>query len=209
MNPDNLNPDNMNQDILKKLTKTLEARKQASPESSYVAQLFSKGEDAILKKIGEEATEVILASKGGDKTHLVYETADLWFHCMVLLAQHGLSADDVLKELARREGLSGIVEKESRKENTRAIADMIQQVQDIAGQNKVIADHTQLYALNAAIEAARTGEQGRSFAVVADKLRRMAEKYAETTQAFNDEVSELARSADMSGITEKESRTKG
>jgi phosphoribosyl-ATP pyrophosphohydrolase len=105
----------MKQDILKNLTATLEARKQASPESSYVAKLFSKGEDAILKKVGEEATEVILASKSGDKAHLVYETADLWFHCMVLLAQHGLSADDVLNELARREGMSGIEEKASRK----------------------------------------------------------------------------------------------
>jgi len=106
----------MNPDILQRLAETLEARKQASPESSYVAKLFSKGEDAILKKIGEEATEVILASKSGDRTHLVYETADLWFHCMVLLAKHGLSAGDVLDELARREGLSGIAEKESRKE---------------------------------------------------------------------------------------------
>jgi len=105
----------MKQDILQRLTETLEARKQASPESSYVAKLFSKGEDAILKKIGEEATEVMLAGKGGDKTHLVYETADLWFHCMVLLAQHGLSAEDVLDELARREGLSGIAEKAGRK----------------------------------------------------------------------------------------------
>jgi phosphoribosyl-ATP pyrophosphohydrolase len=105
----------MKQDILKNLTATLEARKQASPESSYVAKLFSKGEDAILKKVGEEATEVILASKSGDKAHLVYETADLWFHCMVLLAQHGLSADDVLNELARREGMSGIEEKAARK----------------------------------------------------------------------------------------------
>ena len=104
----------MSTDILQRLTETLEARKQASPESSYVAKLFSKGEDAILKKIGEEATEVILASKGGDKTHLVYETADLWFHCMVLLAQHGLRAEDVLNELARREGLSGIAEKAGR-----------------------------------------------------------------------------------------------
>ena len=106
----------MKQDILQRLTETLETRKQALPESSYVAKLFSMGEDAILKKVGEEATEVILASKEGDKTHLVYETADLWFHCMVLLAQHGLSAADVLNELARREGLSGIAEKESRKE---------------------------------------------------------------------------------------------
>lgn len=107
----------MNQDILQRLTEMLEARKQAAPESSYVAKLFGKGEDAILKKIGEEATEVILASKEGDKTHLVYETADLWFHCMVLLAKHDLSADDVLNELARREGLSGIAEKESRKKD--------------------------------------------------------------------------------------------
>ena len=107
----------MNQDILQRLTKTLEARKQASPDSSYVAKLFSKGEDAILKKIGEEATEVILASKTGDQSHLVYEIADLWFHCMVLLAKHGLNADDVLNELARREGLSGVAEKESRKKD--------------------------------------------------------------------------------------------
>lgn len=104
----------MKQNILQRLTETLEARKQAAPENSYVSRLFSKGEDAILKKIGEEAIEVILASKCGDKTHLVYETADLWFHCMVLLAQHSLSADDVLSELGRREGLSGIVEKQNR-----------------------------------------------------------------------------------------------
>lgn len=107
----------MSADILQRLTETLEARKLASPESSYVARLFSKGEDAILKKVGEEATEVILASKSGDRQHLVYETADLWFHCMVLLAQHGLRADDVLNELARREGLSGIAEKEARKKD--------------------------------------------------------------------------------------------
>ena len=107
----------MSQGILQRLTETLETRKQASPESSYVAKLFNKGEDAILKKIGEEATEVILAGKAGDKSHLVYETADLWFHGMVLLAQHGLSANDVLQELARREGLSGIAEKESRLKN--------------------------------------------------------------------------------------------
>ena len=105
----------MSDDILQRLTETLAARKQAAPETSYVAKLFSKGEDAILKKIGEEATEVILASKEGDKPHLVYETADLWFHCMVLLAHHGLSAEDVLQELARREGESGITEKAKRK----------------------------------------------------------------------------------------------
>jgi phosphoribosyl-ATP pyrophosphohydrolase len=101
----------MSTDILQRLTATIEARKQAEPETSYVAKLFSKGEDAILKKIGEEATEVILASKSGDSHHLIYETADLWFHCMVLLSHHGLSAHEVLGELARREGLSGIAEK--------------------------------------------------------------------------------------------------
>ena len=104
----------MNNDILQRLTETIAARKGASAEVSYVAKLFSKGEDAILKKIGEEATEVLLAAKSGNNAQLVYETADLWFHCMVLLAQHGLRAHDVLQELARREGLSGIAEKESR-----------------------------------------------------------------------------------------------
>ncbi|MDZ4201801.1 MAG: phosphoribosyl-ATP diphosphatase [Gallionella sp.] len=103
-----------NADILQRLTETLELRKHASPESSYVAKLFSKGEDAILKKVIEEAGEVLLAAKGADKSHLVYETADLWFHCMVLLSSHGLSAGDILSELARREGLSGLAEKESR-----------------------------------------------------------------------------------------------
>ena len=106
----------MNNDILQRLTEVIESRKQADPSSSYVAKLFGKGEDAILKKVGEEATEVVLAAKSGDNSHLVYETADLWFHCMVLLAQHGLSADDVLNELARREGLSGIEEKANRKQ---------------------------------------------------------------------------------------------
>jgi len=105
----------MNQDILKRLTETIEARKQAVPESSYVAKLFSKGEDAILKKVIEEAGEVLLAAKDGDKQHLTYEVADLWFHTLVLLAQKGLNADDVLNELARREGVSGITEKSSRK----------------------------------------------------------------------------------------------
>ncbi len=103
-------------DILQRLTETIEARRQASPDSSYVAKLFAKGEDAILKKVGEEATEVILASKSTHREEIVYETADLWFHCMVMLAHHGLTAQDVLKELARREGLSGIAEKNGRKE---------------------------------------------------------------------------------------------
>ncbi|MGB8517157.1 MAG: phosphoribosyl-ATP diphosphatase [Gallionella sp.] len=105
----------MNNDILQRLTETLEARKHAAPESSYVAKLFSKGDDAILKKVIEEAGEVLLAAKDANNEHLVYEVADLWFHCMVLLAQKGLSADDVLEELARREGVSGIAEKANRK----------------------------------------------------------------------------------------------
>lgn len=105
----------MSNDILQRLTETLEARKGAAPESSYVAKLFSKGDDAILKKVIEEAGEVLLAAKEADRQHLVYEVADLWFHSMVLLAHKGLSADDVLNELARREGVSGIAEKASRK----------------------------------------------------------------------------------------------
>jgi len=105
----------MTNDVLQRLTETLEARKNAAPETSYVAKLFSKGEDAILKKVIEEAGEVLLAAKDGDKQHLVYEVADLWFHSLVLLAHKDMSADDVLKELARREGVSGIEEKGSRK----------------------------------------------------------------------------------------------
>ena len=104
----------MTDDILQRLTATIAARKGTAAENSYVAKLFSKGEDAILKKVGEEATEVLLAAKSGDKTHLVYETADLWFHCMVLLEHHGLSVNDVLNELGRREGVSGIAEKQNR-----------------------------------------------------------------------------------------------
>jgi phosphoribosyl-ATP pyrophosphohydrolase len=92
----------------------LAACKHASPETSYVAKLYSKGEDAVLRKIAEEATELILAGKTGDKIHLVHEAADLWFHCMILLAQYDLSANDVLIELSRREGTSGLVEKASR-----------------------------------------------------------------------------------------------
>lgn len=100
--------------ILHRLAQTLESRKGADPESSYVASLYYHGQDAILKKVGEEAMETVLASKSGDRLHLVRETADLWFHCLVMLAYHGLSPDDVLAELHRREGISGIDEKASR-----------------------------------------------------------------------------------------------
>ena len=101
-------------DILNRLAETLEARKNADPQSSYVAKLYAKGLDGILKKIGEESAETIIAAKGGDKSQVVYEVADLWFHTLVLLAQQGLHPDDVLNELARREGMSGIAEKAAR-----------------------------------------------------------------------------------------------
>ncbi|NWG86358.1 MAG: phosphoribosyl-ATP diphosphatase [Hydrogenophilaceae bacterium] len=105
-------------DILDRLAQTLEARKQADPQSSYVAKLYAKGLDAILKKVAEEAAETIMAAKDGERDKIIYETADLWFHSLVLLAQQGIRPDEVLAELARREGLSGIVEKNSRKEGT-------------------------------------------------------------------------------------------
>ncbi len=101
-------------DILKQLSEVLEQRKKAAPDSSYVAGLYAKGLDAILKKIGEEATETVMAAKDGDKKKIVYETADLWFHTMVLLASKDLGPEDVLEELGRRFGISGIEEKESR-----------------------------------------------------------------------------------------------
>ena len=101
-------------DILRRLAAAIESRKEADPASSYVAGLFAKGHDAVLKKIAEEAAETLLAAKDGDKLHLVRETADLWFHCMVMLAWHGLGPDDVLAELKRREGISGVDEKKSR-----------------------------------------------------------------------------------------------
>lgn len=108
---------------LKRLAEVIESRKLANggdPAKSYVAKLFSKGDDAILKKIGEEATETVMAAKdarvSGDKSKVLYECADLWFHSMVLLAQFELSPQDVLDELARREGLSGLEEKAARKD---------------------------------------------------------------------------------------------
>ena len=103
-------------DTLNRLAGVLEQRKGADPDSSYVAKLYGKGLDAILKKIGEEATETVMAAKDGDHEKIVYETADLWFHSMVLLAHQGLHPDDVLRELDRRFGLSGLAEKASRGE---------------------------------------------------------------------------------------------
>lgn len=104
----------MSDDVLQQLAQVLEERKQAEPDSSYVAKLYAKGLDAILKKIGEEATETVMAAKDGDADKIVYETADLWFHSLVLLAHKGLGPEDVLAELERRFGLSGLEEKARR-----------------------------------------------------------------------------------------------
>jgi phosphoribosyl-ATP pyrophosphohydrolase len=108
---------------LARIAQVIESRKLENggdPATSYVAKLFSKGDDAILKKIGEEATETVMAAKdarvSGDKSKVLYECADLWFHSMVLLAQFGLTPQQVVDELARREGVSGIEEKASRKD---------------------------------------------------------------------------------------------
>jgi phosphoribosyl-ATP pyrophosphohydrolase len=102
-------------DTLARLAAVIEARRAGDPDKSYVARLFSKGTDAILKKIGEEATEVVMAAKDGDQQRIVGETADLWFHSMVALAAFGLKPADVLAELERREGLSGLEEFAARK----------------------------------------------------------------------------------------------
>jgi phosphoribosyl-ATP pyrophosphohydrolase len=109
---------------LARLAQTIESRKPANggdPATSYVAKLFNKGDDAILKKIGEEATETVMAAKdarvSGDASGLLYEVADLWFHSLVLLAKFDLTPQQVLDELARREGLSGLDEKAARKES--------------------------------------------------------------------------------------------
>ena len=102
-------------DTLARLAAIVASRRGADPDRSYVARLFAKGEDAILKKIGEEATETVMAAKDGDPARIVAETADLWFHTLVMLAHYRLSPADVLAELVRREGTSGIEEKSLRK----------------------------------------------------------------------------------------------
>src|SRR3954467_13892857 len=107
-------------ETLERIAATIETRKAGDPDNSYVAKLLSGGEDAVLKKIGEEATETVLAAKSGDRLHLVREVADLWFHSMVLLARHGLGPGDVLAELHRREGISGLDEKAARKNELKA-----------------------------------------------------------------------------------------
>jgi len=106
------------ENILSRLADTLETRRPAlggDPATSYTTRLLARAPDAILKKIGEEATELVMASKDNSPDRVIYEAADLWFHCLVLLTHHGLRPEDVLAELGRREGLSGLQEKASRK----------------------------------------------------------------------------------------------
>ena len=102
-------------ETLERIAAAINERKSGDPTKSYVAKLFAGGADAMLKKIGEEATEVVLAAKGTDRLHLVREVTDLWFHCMIVLARHGLGPADVLAEMQRREGISGVEEKAARK----------------------------------------------------------------------------------------------
>ena len=97
-----------------RLSEVLEGRKDSDPRTSYVAKLYSQGVNAILKKVGEESTELILAAKDGDREEVIHEAADLWFHCLVLFAHLDIHPDEVLEELARREGLSGLEEKARR-----------------------------------------------------------------------------------------------
>lgn len=108
-------------DTLARLAAVIAERRRGDPATSYVARLMAKGPDAVLKKIGEEATEVVLAAKDGDPTKIVAEVADLWFHTMVALAQHGLTPADVLAELERREGRSGLEEFAARKMTSREV----------------------------------------------------------------------------------------
>ena len=105
----------MKQDILNSLSEILDQRKQANPDESYTAKLFNDGVDSILKKVGEEATETVIASKSGDNAAIIHEVADVWFHTLVLLKHHGLDHTDVLAELESRFGLSGLEEKANRK----------------------------------------------------------------------------------------------
>jgi len=101
--------------ILERLATVIESRKGGDAAKSYVSRLLAEGEDAVLKKIGEEATETVMAGKDGDRRRIVAESADLWFHCLVMLSHYGLGPQDVLAELRRREGISGVDEKAARR----------------------------------------------------------------------------------------------
>jgi phosphoribosyl-ATP pyrophosphohydrolase len=115
----NVSMKNNSTDTLMRLAAVIESRKGQDPEKSYVARLISKGDDAVLKKVGEEATELVMAGKDGDKDKIIYEAADLWFHSMIALAHFGLSPAQVMAELERREGLSGLEEAALRKVKSR------------------------------------------------------------------------------------------
>ena len=110
----------MSDDILLRLGAVIAGRRGGDPDKSYVARLLQRGEDTVLKKIGEEATEAVMAAKDGDRARIVGEFVDLWFHCLVALEHYGLGPADVLAELARREGLSGLEEKAARADPWRA-----------------------------------------------------------------------------------------
>ena len=114
------NPINKTQDVLSRLGAVIESRKRADPQVSYVAKLLSRGTDQILKKVGEEATETVMAAKDGDRARIIAETADLWFHTLIMLAHFGLQPIDVLAELERREGTPGLEEKAARGADRRA-----------------------------------------------------------------------------------------
>lgn len=109
--------------VLERLAAAIESRRSGDPDQSYVARLMARGEDAVLKKIGEEATEAVMAAKDGDRLRIVGEMADLWFHCLIVLAHYGLGPQDVLMELRRREGISGIDEKAARQDGIRIEAE--------------------------------------------------------------------------------------
>jgi len=104
-------------EVIHRIQSTLQERKLAEPSTSYVASLYAQGTDAIAKKIAEEAAEVIMAAKDGDRLHLVHETCDLWFHSMIMLSQFDIKVDEIMAEFQRREGISGISEKNSRGTN--------------------------------------------------------------------------------------------
>ena len=112
-------------DTLHRLAEVIDPRRQGAPDKSSVARLFHKGTDAMLKKVGEEATETVMAAKDGDRQKIIYEVADLWFHTMIVLAQFGLRPADVLAELERREGLSGLEEFAARKAQLREQGEQI------------------------------------------------------------------------------------
>jgi len=113
----------MNDAILSQLADVIESRRQGDPETSYVARLLARGEDAVLKKVGEEATETVMAAKDGSPDRIIAEAAVLWFHCLIMLAHYRLRPEQVLAELERRAGTSGIEEKAARKARSRSTED--------------------------------------------------------------------------------------